>query len=113
MNLHDNNYNALNVDDFLSSDDFDRKGIESCFAGFDKVTCNHCSVFNLIVFDTFFDYFLGNLEARKEAVNPLFNNRFLDLVNAYRHAHNGQMTIHCLHNEGYRTARHADKDKII
>ena len=109
IKLHDRNYRPINVDDFLNPDDADRIGLESCIRGFNKCTCNHCCQSSLIILDAFFDYFLGNLEARKEAVSPLFDNHFLDLLDAYGHLHKGQVTIHCMYNGWTQKSNFANK----
>ena len=103
MNLHDRNYKTINVDDFLSPEDFDRKGIETCLRGFDKCTCNHCSL-NLIVLDAFFDYFIENLKTRSKSLFKPENIPH-DLIHAYQHVHNGQMAVHCIYNGWYRAVK--------
>jgi len=84
-------YHAINihdVNDYLSNDDKDRKGIEKILSLMGQTHCGrnkNCHMY-LLVLDTFFDYYRGNLKDR--GINE-------KAINYYVHHMNNERTLHC------------------
>jgi hypothetical protein len=91
MIIKDSLNNLVDIDLHLTTSDFDRKGIESCIDGFSQNTCSCCN-WDIFLLDTFFDYFLENLQTRR--ISPA-------VVGGYKHIHQGQLAVHCLYNGGF------------